>query len=208
MTDGFAQPPLPLMENEKVIERVRAAEQQTLVKRYTEKSILFIRNNKEEEFLPVPAAHGGPFPVVSGQGVSRKVGQRQLRRLGGGNRLERGADPRYLARPETRREDARALHFRQRRYARAVNAPLRGYKNSTWEGGMREPTIAWWPGKIPAGTATGEIAGMMDVWPTLVRLAGGRRPAGRKDRRRRHLATNLARPVRSPRTTFAITTGA
>ena len=40
---------------------------------------------------------------------------------------------------------------------RAVNAPLRGFKGSTWEGGMREPTIAWWPGKIPADTATDAI---------------------------------------------------
>ena len=32
------------------------------------------------------------------------------------------------------------------------NTPLRGYKGSTWEGGYREPGIAWWPGKIAAGS--------------------------------------------------------
>jgi arylsulfatase A len=61
-----------------------------------------------------------------------------------------------------------------------VNAPLRGFKGSTWEGGMREPTIAWWPGKIPPGTATDEITAMMDILPTFVRLAGGNVPPDRK----------------------------
>jgi len=45
---------------------------------------------------------------------------------------------------------------------------------------MREPTITWWPGRIPAGTATDEITGMMDLLPTLVKLAGGTVPADRK----------------------------
>jgi arylsulfatase A-like enzyme len=63
---------------------------------------------------------------------------------------------------------------------RAVNAPLRGFKGSTWEGGMREPTIAWWPGKIPADTATDAITAMFDVLPTLVHLAGGNVPTDRK----------------------------
>jgi arylsulfatase A len=57
--------------------------------------------------------------------------------------------------------------------ARAVNAPLRGNKGSTWEGGMRVPTLAWWPGRIPAGSSTDAVTGMMDVLPTLVKLAGG-----------------------------------
>ncbi len=62
---------------------------------------------------------------------------------------------------------------------RGVNAPLRGYKGSTWEGGMREPTIAWWPGKIPAGTETDAVTSMMDILPTFVKLAGGSPPTDR-----------------------------
>ena len=45
---------------------------------------------------------------------------------------------------------------------------------------MRVPMIAWWPGKIPAGTSSDAITGMMDVLPTLVTLAGGTVPTDRK----------------------------
>ena len=176
------------MENEKVIVRVRAAEQQTLVKRYTEKAILFIRNNKERNFflyLPHNAVHFPLYPGKEFQGKSANgnygdwveevdwsVGQI----LDALRELKLGAKTLVLFTSDNGGTP------------RAVNAPLRGYKDSTWEGGMREPTIAWWPGKIPAGTATGEIAGMMDVLPTLVRLAGGTRACRPEDRRRRHLA--------------------
>jgi arylsulfatase A-like enzyme len=64
--------------------------------------------------------------------------------------------------------------------ARSVNAPLRGHKGSTFEGGMRVPTIAWWPGKIPAGTETDTILGMFDILPTFAALAGGKAPTDRK----------------------------
>jgi arylsulfatase A-like enzyme len=54
----------------------------------------------------------------------------------------------------------------------SINAPLRGTKGQTFEGGIRTPTIAWWPGRIPAGTSTAAITSMMDVLPTFARLAG------------------------------------
>ena len=63
---------------------------------------------------------------------------------------------------------------------RGVNRPLRGHKASTWEGGVRVCTIAWWPGKIPANTATDAIAGMFDILPTFAALAGGALPTDRK----------------------------
>jgi arylsulfatase A len=61
----------------------------------------------------------------------------------------------------------------------ADNGPLRGGKGSTFEGGMRVPTIAWWPGKIPAGSECDEVMCTMDVMPTLVSLAGGSIPTDR-----------------------------
>jgi arylsulfatase A len=54
-----------------------------------------------------------------------------------------------------------------------VSGPLRGSKGCTLEGGVREPTIAWWPGRIEANSACDAIAGTADVLPTFVALAGG-----------------------------------
>lgn len=54
---------------------------------------------------------------------------------------------------------------------------LRDGKGSTWEGGMRVPGIAWWPGTIPAGIVTPELGCTMDLYTTAVRLAGAE-PAG------------------------------
>ena len=54
--------------------------------------------------------------------------------------------------------------------------PLRGGKGSTWEGGVRVPTIAWWPGKNRAGSSVDAVAGTIDLLPTAVALAGGTVP--------------------------------
>jgi arylsulfatase A-like enzyme len=57
--------------------------------------------------------------------------------------------------------------------------PLRDGKGSTWEGGMREPGIAWWPGHVPTGVVTGELACTMDLFTTASRLAGAKLPQDR-----------------------------
>jgi len=60
------------------------------------------------------------------------------------------------------------------------NLPLRGYKSSIWEGGYREPGIAWWPGRIAAGSASSALVATYDIFPTLLALGGGTHvlPAG------------------------------
>lgn len=172
--------PLPLLRNEKVVERVRGEQQTTLVARYTDEAVTFIKSNKDKAFflcLAHTAVHWPLYPGKTFQGRSKNgiygdwveevdwsVGQvlQTVRDLKLSERTlviftsDNGGTP------------------------RAVNAPLRGFKASTWEGGMREPTIVWWPGQIPAGTATDEIASMMDILPTFVKLAGGNVPSDRK----------------------------
>lgn len=51
------------------------------------------------------------------------------------------------------------------------NGPLRGFKGSNWEGGHREPAIAYWPGHIKPGV-TDQLAISLDVMPTFLELAG------------------------------------
>jgi arylsulfatase A-like enzyme len=60
------------------------------------------------------------------------------------------------------------------------NAPLKGGKGSVWEGGHREPAIAWWPGRITPGRATDELAISLDLMPTMLALAGADVPHGHR----------------------------
>ena len=59
------------------------------------------------------------------------------------------------------------------------NAPLRGTKASVFEGGVRVPAAARWPGKIPAGRAIHAPLAYIDVMPTLMGVAGIERPVGK-----------------------------
>ncbi len=59
--------------------------------------------------------------------------------------------------------------------------PLREGKGTTFDGGQREPTIFWWPGRIPAGRVCREPVSTMDVLPTIAGLAGASLPAHRID---------------------------
>jgi arylsulfatase A-like enzyme len=58
--------------------------------------------------------------------------------------------------------------------------PLRGGKGGpVYEGHMREPTLAWWPGRIPAGSVCDEMTSTMDLLPTFAQLAGAQVPTDR-----------------------------
>ncbi|MBL9081503.1 MAG: sulfatase [Planctomycetales bacterium] len=179
---GNAQPPLPLVENLKTVERVGPAEQATVTRRYTERAVKFIDDHKAKPFfiyLPHNAVHFPIYPDAPFRGRSQgglrgdwieevdwSVGQvlDAVRKAGISERTlviftsDNGGPTNQ----------------------QANNAPYRGGKGSTLEGGIRVCTIAWWPGKIAAGTATMEMTSMMDVLPTLVSLAGGKVSADRK----------------------------
>ncbi|XP_053127181.1 N-acetylgalactosamine-6-sulfatase isoform X2 [Hemicordylus capensis] len=60
------------------------------------------------------------------------------------------------------------------------NGPFLCGKETTFEGGMRMPAIAWWPGHIPAGTVSHQLASVMDLFTTSLMLAGLQPPRDRQ----------------------------
>lgn len=58
------------------------------------------------------------------------------------------------------------------------NGPLRGIKRDLYEGGIRVPLIAWWPGTIHPGQTSDHVAAAWDLLPTFTELAGIELPAG------------------------------
>ena len=178
--NGKGQPPLPLLRNGTVVMRVLPDDQQSLVEIYTDEAVKFIAEKKTAPFflyIPHNAVH---FPIYPGkkwagksphgiysdwvEEVDWSVG-RVLDAV-----RDNGLAERTLVIFTTDNGGT----------PRAVNTPLRGHKGSTLEGGMRVPTIAWWPGKIPAGTESDAITGMFDILPTFAALADAKLPADRK----------------------------
>lgn len=56
--------------------------------------------------------------------------------------------------------------------SQANNGPLRDGKQSMYEGGLKVPTAISWPGKIPAGSVAEQMNLSMDIYPTLLEIAG------------------------------------
>ncbi len=63
---------------------------------------------------------------------------------------------------------------------RGSNGALSGFKGSLWEGGHRVPAVAYWPGRIKAGTITDQTTLGMDLFATMTSIAGAKLPAGLK----------------------------
>ncbi len=62
------------------------------------------------------------------------------------------------------------------RYMATSNAPLRGEKGNLYEGGIREPLIISWPGRIKPGTVSSALVSSVDFYPTFLELAGAKKP--------------------------------
>jgi arylsulfatase A len=178
-------PPLPLVRDETVIETLKGPDQEKLVQLYTDEAVKFIREHKEGPFflyLPHTAVHVPIHPGKAFQGWSNNG------RYGDWVEEVDASTGRVL-------DTLRELKLEQNTIVifssdngpwlimgadGGVAGPLRGGKGGTYEGGMREPTIAWWPGHIATGSACDAVAGEIDLLPTLVKLAGGTVPNDRK----------------------------
>lgn len=169
---------VPLLRDETVAELLEDEGQRRVTREYTQEAVKFIESHKSSPFflyLPHTAVHVPLFPHPDFVGKSQNgtygdwveevdwsVGEilNALRR----SRLDQNTLVLFTSDNGP---------WVSRGSSGGVAGPLRGSKGCTLEGGVREPTIVWWPGQIEPGSVCDAVAGTIDVLPTFVALAGG-----------------------------------
>jgi len=180
-------PPVPLYDGERIIEQ--PIDLETLTPQMTERALDIIEQNaaSNRPFFLYMSYHEAHIPLFVSEkfaGVSRRglygdmmvqmddsISQiiSKLKELQIDNNTlvlflsDNGAWP-DAKEPFTLPEDTHGHG--------GSNGPFREGKGSTWEGGIRGPAIAWWPGTIKPNQINLEIASHMDIFPTFMELAG------------------------------------
>jgi arylsulfatase A-like enzyme len=177
---GF--PPLPLMDGERAIkDGITQEDMNLLTKRYTERAVKFIEQNKDQPFF-LYVAHTMPHVPLGASEKFRGKTQRgpygdaceeidwstgqimaALERLG----LEKKTLVMFLS------DNGPWLSYGNHG---GSAGPLREGKTTCWEGGTRVPFISRWPGQIPAGVTSDEVAMTIDLLPTICKLIGAKLP--------------------------------
>ena len=174
--------PCPVLRNEDEIEE--PAVQETLTPRYTAEAVKFIKANRNKPFflyLPYTFPHVPLF-------ASDKFRDTSMRGLYGDvvEEIDWSVGEILDTLRELKLAENTLVIFTSDNgpwlvmHARGGSAGLlRHGKGTTWEGGMREPTVAWWPGKIKPGVISRELACTMDILPTCAALVGAELPSDR-----------------------------
>ncbi len=175
-------PPLPLIENEKVIELM--PDQTQLTTRYTERAVRFIEQNKDRPFLlylphtmpHVPLHVSDKFKGKSAEGLYGDV----IEEIDWSVGQVLGAIRRFDLDRQTlvifTSDNGPWLSYGN--HAGSAGS-LREGKGTAFEGGVREPFIARWPGRIPAGRVSRAPAMTVDLLPTVAMLIGAQLPKDR-----------------------------
>ncbi len=176
----------PLFDGEQLIEQ--PTDQTQLTRRYTEKAVEFIKRHAGEPCDPFFLYFASTFPHTPLFASEKFKDKTPRGRYGDVVEELDWAVGQILDTLRSEGLDKNTFVFFTsdngpwliRGLAGGSAGLLRDGKGSTWEGGMREPGIAWWPGKIPAGKVCHEIATTMDLLPTIARFAGTEPPQDRE----------------------------
>jgi len=170
-------PPLPLYNDEKIIET--QPDQDQLTRRYTEEAVKFIRDHKTTPFfiyLPHTMIHS---PLAASEAFK---GKSKMGLIGDAiEEIDWSVGQIMTTLQELKLDDNTLVIFTSDNGPAGGRSapPFRGSKGSNFEGGVREPCIMRWPGKIPAGTTCNQIAGNIDILPTFTKLVGAEPPKDR-----------------------------
>lgn len=172
---------VPLMRGTEIVER--PADQRTLTKRYTEEAIRWIREHKEGPFF-MYLAHNLPHVPLFTSDEFRGTSRRGLY----GDTVEEidhgVGQILQMLRDEGLAENTIVVFTSDNgpwlptEISGGTAGMLREGKGTTWEGGMREPTIFWGPGRVMPGVVM-DMGSTMDLLPTFSRMAGVSLPEDR-----------------------------
>ncbi len=180
------QRPLPLMEGDRVIRRL--PDKPILVEEFTREALAFVEANRDRPFF-LYLAHTAPHAPLSIEPEYR--GKSALGLYGDVvERIDWSVGQVLRSLKKNRIDDNTLVVFTSdngpwvnKGYKAGDASPYRGGKGSSLEGGMREPMIARWPGRIPAGRVVDELCASLDFLPTFARQAGAALPAAKLDGR-------------------------
>lgn len=176
-------PELPVYRNTEVIET--NPDQAGLTKRYTEEAIGFIKKNKNKPFF---LYYPNNFPHVPLY-TSKTFGGKSKRGLYGDvvAELDWSVGQILKTLKELKLDKNTLVVFTsdngpwlQMKAGGGSAGLLFEGKGSAYEGGMRVPAIAWWPGMIKGGQVSESLAATMDLLPTILKLAGVPLPKDRE----------------------------
>ena len=172
---------VPLMDNDVVLER--PVDHRTLTRKYTEKAVQFISENRRTPFflymahsMPhIPLARSDEFVGHSAGGMYGDVVEELDWSVGQVLDAVRSAGIERNTLVLFTSDNGPWLPFRDHG---GSAGPLRQGKGTTWEGGVRTPAIFWWPGTVRPGVITG-IGSGLDLLATAASLSGAALPSDR-----------------------------
>jgi len=175
-------PVVPVLRDEKVAELMDGEGQRRMVELYTKEAVDFITRSKDQPFYLYFAHNAVHTPIWPGAAFA---GKSQNGRFGDWVEEVDWSVGQVLDTLRAQGLDKDTLvvftsdngPWLTKGTDGGSAGPLRGGKGSTWEGGVRVPTLAWWPGRVPAGSVNDAVAATIDLLPTFVSLAGGTMPA-------------------------------
>lgn len=177
-------PALPLYENDTVISR--DPDQSTFTELFTDKAVGFIKANKAKPFflyvphvMPhVPIFASGRFQGKSKRGLYGDVTEELDWSVGEILSALKEADVENDTLVLFLSDNGPFLSYGT--HAGSAG-PFREGKLTTFEGGVRVPLLARWPGKVPAGRVSDELFTGLDLLPTLAKLSGAELPKAKID---------------------------
>ena len=166
--------PRPLMHNLEILEEPAALE--TLTPRYTEQALKFIERSKGSPFflyMPHTYPH---IPLGASERFRGKSAHGLYGDVIGEIDWSVGQILEALKKHGLDQDTLVMFSSDNGPWYQGSPGKLRGRKGTTYEGGVREPFIARFPGRIPAGTVCKGVAGTIDILPTIACLCDAKLP--------------------------------